>query len=262
MQSSLKLRAENYLSRYPKVFFCHIPKCAGVSLSNAIHASLYPTLFKATRLSSNIDLVGSKVSSELLEIDMTVAREVQLAFYLSDRYKKFVTGHCPARPTIVNKFHGDWNFVTVLRDPNKRFVSEFVYNKFKESDWGRHDDSIENYLDSPFAKHSATTYARYFSKFNDASEIFSNQEEAIASSLENLKKFSVVGTLENLKQWQCKFNIFFNTNIKIENKNSSPNKDLSKELYKDESIVKRIEELNVVDKLIYDAVLEWDVPSR
>ena len=85
MQSSLKLKAENYLSRYPKVFFCHIPKCAGVSPSNAIHASLYPTLFKATRLSSNIDLAGSKVSSELLDIDMTVAREVQLAFFLSDK---------------------------------------------------------------------------------------------------------------------------------------------------------------------------------
>ena len=254
MQSSLKLKAENYLSRYPKVFFCHIPKCAGVSLSNAIHASLYPTLFKATRLSSNIDLAGSKVSSELLDIDMTVAREVQLAFLLSDKYKKFITGHCPARPSIVSKFEHNWRFITVLRNPQKRFVSEFVYNKFKESTWGRHDENIENYLESNFAKHSATTYARYFSKFNDADQILKNKDEAIESSVKNLKKFSVVGTLENLNEWEEKFNSFFNTRISIENRNSSPNKELSQELYNNERITKKIEALNIVDNAIYEAV--------
>ncbi|AGP84009.1 sulfotransferase family 2 domain-containing protein [Alteromonas mediterranea] len=254
MQSSLKLKAENYLSRYPKVFFCHIPKCAGVSLSNAIHSSLYPALFKATRLSSNIDLQGSKVSSELLDIDMTVAREVQLTFFLSDKYKKFITGHCPARPSIVSKFEDNWRFITVLRDPHKRFVSEFVYNKFKESDWGRHEEDIESYLESKFAKHSATTYARYFSKFHDVDQILQNKDEAIESSIKNLKKFSVVGTLENLSEWETKFNSFFETKIRIANKNSSPNKELSQELYKDERITKKIEELNIVDNAIYEAV--------
>ncbi|WP_338456707.1 hypothetical protein [uncultured Alteromonas sp.] len=97
MRNLIKHNAEKILKRYPKVFFCHIPKCAGVSLSNAIHASLYPSIFKATRISSHIDLKGSKITSQLLDIDMIMAREVQLAFHLSDNYKRFTTGHCRAR---------------------------------------------------------------------------------------------------------------------------------------------------------------------
>ena len=254
MQGSLKTKAANFLSRYPKVFFCHIPKCAGVSLSNAIHASLYPSFFKATRMSSNIDLAGSKVSSELLNIDMTTAREVQLAFSLNDKYKKFITGHCRARPELVDRFGDSWNFITILRDPKKRFVSEFVYNKFKDSDWAKHDEEIDVYLDSAFARHSATTYARYFSKFTDADDIFKNEGEAIESAVDNLKNFSVAGTLENLTGWQHKFNNHFNTKIKIDNKNSSPNKSLSSELYKDTSVMERINHLSRIDKAIYEAV--------
>ncbi|CAD5280356.1 Sulfotransferase family protein [Alteromonas sp. 38] len=256
MQGSLKTKAENFLSRYPKVFFCHIPKCAGVSLSNAIHASLYPSFFKATRLSSNIDLAGSKVSSELLNIDMTTAREVQLASNLNDKYKKFITGHCRARPEFVDRFGDSWNFITILRDPSKRFVSEFVYNKFKESDWGKHDDEIGDYLESPFARHSATTYARYFSNFTDADEILENENEAIDSAVKNLRKFSVAGTLENLTDWQNKFNSQFSTKIKIDNKNSSPNKSLTSDLYDNAETMERINTLSKVDKAIYQEVLD------
>jgi|TARA_R110002012_G_scaffold17251_2_gene65518 hypothetical protein len=254
MQGFLKTKAEAILSRYPKVFFCHIPKCAGVSLSNAIHASLYPTIFKATRLSSHIDLAGSKVCSELLKIDMSIARETQLAFNLSDKYKQFTTGHCRARPELVDKFKDNWNFITILRDPNKRFVSEFVYNKFKDSNWAKHDEEIDVYLNSAFARHSATTYARYFSKFTDADEILANENEAIESAINNLKKFSVTGTLENLNVWQHKFNDHFNTKIKIDNKNSSPNKSLSSDLYQNAEMMERIRVLSKIDEAIYQAI--------
>ena len=53
MQEILKQQSEKYLARYPKIFFCHVPKCAGVSLSNAIYQAVYPSLLKATRFTSD-----------------------------------------------------------------------------------------------------------------------------------------------------------------------------------------------------------------
>ena len=255
MRNLIKQNAESFLSRYPKVFFCHIPKCAGVSLSNAIHASLYPSIFKATRISSHIDLKASKISAQLLDIDMIMAREVQLAFHLSDKYKRFTTGHCRARPEIVDNFSDTWNFVTILRDPNKRFVSEFVYNKYKESDWMRHSDEIEDYLSSAAALHSATTYARYFSKYNNAEEIFANEDEAITSAISNLKSFAVSGTLEKLDEWQNKFNSHFQTRIKIDSKNSSPNKTESSNLYENKDIMSKIQNISRIDYAIYSSLV-------
>ena len=110
------------------------------------------------------------------------------------------------------------------------------------------------YLNSAFARHSATTYARYFSKFTDADEILANENEAIESAINNLKKFSVTGTLENLNVWQHKFNDHFNTKIKIDNKNSSPNKSLSSDLYQNAEMMERIRVLSKIDEAIYQAI--------
>lgn len=256
MQSFLKKKSQSYLARYPKVFFCHIPKCAGVSLSNAIYASLYPKVFKASRFASHIDLFGSRVSAELLDIDMMLARESELIFQLSDKYQIFTTGHCKARPNVVDKFKDDWNFVTILREPSKRFVSEYVYNKFKSSNWVKNSDEISIYLESEKALLSSTTYARFFSHFSNPTDILNNEQEAIESAISNLKNFAVSGSLENLDSWQSSFNAKFDTKIRIENKNSSPNKSATQDIYEDNDVMQSIQQLNKIDQAIYESVVK------
>lgn len=98
MQEMLKGSLENYLKRFPRIFFCHVPKCAGVSLSNAIYRAVYPAYLKATRYTGHISLPGSRHCESLLGIDMMTAREAQLIFQLSTPSQLFTTGHCVARP--------------------------------------------------------------------------------------------------------------------------------------------------------------------
>jgi hypothetical protein len=256
VQTYLKTKTQSFLNRYPKVFFCHVPKCAGVSLSNAIYDSLYPKLFKATRFANSIDLKSSRISSELLGIDMMEARENQLITMLNDKYQKFATGHCRTRPEVVEKFSDEWNFVTILRDPVKRFVSEYIYNRYKQSDWLTHEDSIDAYLESERALISSTTYARFFSSYSSFSSVFSNEKDAIQSAVNNLKQYSLVGTLEELTAWKQDFERNFNVQLKIHNKNSTPNDEESKKIYANEKVIERIQDLVSVDYAIYRAFID------
>ena len=255
MQEILKQQSEKYLARYPKIFFCHVPKCAGVSLSNAIYQAVYPSLLKATRFTGHIDLRASRECEQLLGVDMMTARETQLTFQLSSKYQVFTTGHCVARPEVVSNFYKDWHFLTILRKPVDRFISEYVYNRFKESEWQKNETDIEEYLNSEKALSSAVTYARYFSGYRDAKEIWENADDVIAKSVANLRRFSVFGTLEQMDKWQEDFNQRFNTRINIASKNTSPNRGASSAITSSTELMSKIAELSRIDQAIYDEVV-------
>ncbi|MBU3020866.1 sulfotransferase family 2 domain-containing protein [Aestuariibacter sp. A3R04] len=257
MQEMFKRQLESFLERYPKIFFCHVPKCAGVSLSNAIYRAIYPVFLKATRYSGHISLPGSRQCESLLGINMMTAREAQLIFQLSNHNQLFTTGHCVARPEVVSEFYKDWHFLTILRNPVDRFISEYVYNRFKASEWQKDDREIEAYLASEKAIHSALTYARYFSGIQDVKDILAAPEEAIARSVANLRRFSVVGTLDKMAKWEADFNQRFNASLQIGSKNASPNRRALASITDDKKLMESITALSQIDTAIYEQVSAW-----
>lgn len=255
MQEILKRHTEKYLSRFPRIYFCHVPKCAGVSLSDAIFEAIYPSIFKATRFAGYIDLKASRQCETLLGTDMMTAREIQLTTQLSNPHQRFTTGHCIARPEVVSHFCNDWHFLTILRQPTERFISEYVYNRFKQSDWQKSELAIEQYLESDRAYSSATTYARYFSGFSRSNEIFDHAEETVRRAVANLRHFSVCGTLEHIDAWQTAFKQRFSTRIRVKSKNMTPDREASLAIINNPGVMTRITELSRVDQAIYDQVV-------
>lgn len=254
MQEILKQQTEKFLARYPKIFFCHVPKCAGVSLSKAIYSAVYPSMFKATRFTSHIDLTSSRISSDLLDMPMMTARECQLISQLSSPHMLYTNGHCIARPAVVNQFASQWYFLTILRDPVDRFISEFVYNKYKASQWQKHDEDIEQYVDSDKGISAGLTYARYFSGMNDAQQILADPQAAIDAAVANLRRFAVVGTLDDMPGWSARFNQRFGTKLHIANQNTSPNQGASAQITSDSAMMAAIAKRCEVDQAIYDQV--------
>ncbi len=52
-----------------------------------------------------------------------------------------------AAPRVVDDHNVQWDFLIVLSDPLDRFISEYVYNRFKKSDWVKVNMDVEEYFD-------------------------------------------------------------------------------------------------------------------
>jgi hypothetical protein len=71
-----------------------------------------------------------------------------------------ITAHIPFSETAYNEFHDRYAFVSILRNPVDRWLSEYTFNKFKESGRGKHTAQcdINTYLDSDYGKAQGGQY--------------------------------------------------------------------------------------------------------
>ena len=175
--------------RYPRIHFCHVPKCAGIAVASSIWNKVYPdgVVDRFT-----IELKASQSAAQALGVTMMRAREIILAYHLANPQYFFGTAHSYCSPNLVDEFVTDWNFVTMLRNPIERWISEYVYLTYKADDsWARNRMSLEEYLDSETAVFTGNSFLRYFSTFPDSTSGVTPRH--VDEALETLSKFRVVG---------------------------------------------------------------------
>ncbi|MBN2322078.1 MAG: sulfotransferase family 2 domain-containing protein [Acidobacteria bacterium] len=235
----------------PRIFFCHVPKCAGSSIVSAIWKQVYSNT-SACRF--GIELAPSLRAAKVFDITMMQTRELILAYNLSIHENFFGSGHCYCRPNIVKAFTDDWNFVTILRNPVDRWISQYVFNTYKDHDWARNKLSLNEYLESPKGLASAHIFLHYFS--NAPKNIPAQPYTYIYEALDNLSQFKVVGIVENLEQWKDRMNQCFNVSLDIGKSNVSPKDDVSGDIRSDARLMKRITELCQYDLEIYKRFVE------
>jgi hypothetical protein len=242
---------EAMLGRYPKIAYIHVPKCAGVSVVNALHRAIYLDIFRLTRASRHIDLNASKRAKKALGLDTMRSREVMLVSCLSDPLARFVSGHVVANPNVVSQFT-DWKFVTLLRNPTSRFVSQYVYDRFKESDWAKIRTDFHTYVDSDRARKSGLSMTRYFSGMT-SEEIEADPDRAVDVSLQNLEKFFSVGFVEDLDAWVQDLSDRLGRRLKVPKLNKSPKPAMYKEIGESAELSSKLNSLCAVDTRIYRA---------
>ncbi|WP_231757167.1 sulfotransferase family 2 domain-containing protein [Microbulbifer elongatus] len=235
----------------PRIFFCHIPKCAGSSIVSAVRNKLYPNCANGT---FEIEQAPSKRSARSVGKPMMELRENILAYNLALDRNYFGHGHSYCRPELVKEFLVDWDFVTILRDPVERWISEYVYNTFKEGDWAKNTMSLEQYLDSKKGLFTGRYLLHYFSNESRCSGFA--PEQYVTEALDNLSRFSVVGTLDRLDQWSNDMIRRYGVTLKIPKKNASPRSEVAEEISSDSKLVKKIERLCKYDLEVYNRVLD------
>lgn len=252
----LKTKIKNYLATLPKIAFIHIPKCGGVSVSDAILSSCYPSWLKYSKATASIQLEETSHASKLLNLDMMKMREYELALHLAKQKSLFFTGHVYSASDMVTEFSDDWKFLTILRNPVDRFISEFTYNTYKKESWMKNELSISDYLDSDIAKTSACTFARYLT--GQTSEQISNKsvDEVTEAAIKNLSNYYLVGRLDKLDEWRNTLSEKLGKNINIDKKNASPKITTSQEISQDSMLTTKIQELCKYDIAIYEAFLD------
>jgi Sulfotransferase family len=180
-----------------RVVFHHVPKCGGTSVGRALRkryllsqSTVSPqSSFRAIEI-----LAGSRQGDDLLP-DVAKLRE-QMLLYLMLEDVRCISVHVWFSETAYDYFKDSYKFITILREPISRFISNYRWLFMREGDHGRIDLPLEEFLNTDRAWGFGSMYVRYFAGHGWNSEARST--DAIRSAIRNLEKFDVVGQLQDL----------------------------------------------------------------
>ena len=144
------------------------------------------------------------------------------------------------------------NVITVLRDPVERWFSQFFFNK--NTNYSKFDISLEleDFVETDRAASWGRIYVNIMTR-DLPKDISLNQRIEVAT--ERLKNFSLVGTLENIKQFKEEFRQIFSSELHIKQLNKTPeskrkqNDDISPE------VCDRVNEICKPDMQVYKNII-------
>lgn len=237
-----------------RICFSHVPKCGGSSIGRSLSRQMYSFWERRALPRFSINIRASERTARALGNPMVNVREEVLAYILSNSDHRMAGGHVACRPALVKAYSKEWQFVTVLRDPVQRWLSEFVYNTLKSSDWAKNSLPIKEYVESTTGQYVGATFLRYFSSMPDTD--IHNSMDYVDEAEENLASFAVVGILEDLDRFSHDIHLRFGKRIRIPVSNQSPSNAMKSELLKDDALMNRIRELCEADSLLYQRIRE------
>lgn len=239
--SPLVRRAKRTLRGDPSnasICFVHMPKCGGESMHDALRRPF--ALYHQPVHRLNIGHVAR--AAELAGRDMIDLCRDLLLFQLASQKKGYIGGHYAFSASAWTEFHGHWKFITVLRDPVKRWFSHYFYNRYKaHSELDRITEELEQFIETERAVIYGSMYVRHLSASGE-----------VAEALANLDRFDLVGTLERLPDFAERFQRMFGTPLSVGRRNENPlGAERQREMITPE-LRARVEELCEPDMRVYE----------
>lgn len=230
---SLYSRFENLINGCLKenIVFLHFPKCGGNSVGAAIHDRYKTFAPRGGTALVNINAEASlKAASRFYGTDNPFTddyrhilkyREYLLVYFMGLDTTRYIDGHVGFSDLAYQEFKDKYAFITVLRNPVKRWISAFFYNRYRQDcDWKINDGLLE-YLDSPRSRANGWEYVKKLQGEMD-SDLDYTSSEAIEKAKNNLEKFTIVGFLEDLGDFRRKFRNRFGVDLRIGRINTGP----------------------------------------
>lgn len=267
LHASLFTRAKNTLrgALDEKIVYFHLPKCGGTSILHAIR-SRYITL--DIRKDLGIFMLSCKASSNSVKIasqtnypydtsdDYPILkfRENLLLYFMDKEYIKYIGGHFPFSEIGHTKFHEQYTFVTMLRDPVKRWISSYFFNRFKEENHRKIEVDIDAHLDSDFGRSQGHEFVKFLGGCDPNGDYTSIG--AIERAKKNLNTFSVVGFLEYPDDFLKQFKNKYGVKLQIDVRNQSPVSSEQKKETLSEKTLSKIRKICEPDIEIYQYAIE------
>ena len=193
--------------------FMHIPKCWGTSIAASlrsivpIHKKVQAILAIPSRRAAAI-LESNSDSENLFHEDgpnrqqLFSLREKLLLYFMAED-AALVHGHFLFSASAEEHFGTRYGFVTILRDPISRLVSNY------RDAWvaGFTKEPFDAYLESELARLHASVNLNYFSGIALCNP--NQEDELLARALNNMRKFSVIGFTDRFKKFQSEFSEVF-----------------------------------------------------
>ena len=244
-----------------RILYIHIPKCGGNSIDSAFKKHFRPnSVFKEDSVASNKgaeNYFKNIVSSQQLSIEnnfyLQKYREAILLYsmYLEKYY--YISGHFSFSDPVYDLFKNQYRFVTILRNPVKRFISEYFFNKYKQKLSFTIEEGLDTFMNSPRGIEYGLKYVKMLSGFGENTDI--DLKDAIPKAKENLAKFDVIGILEDLNIFEKQIKNKLDISLKIGHKNKNPIKALAIEKKVSNKNLEKIKRLCRPDEEIYQFAL-------
>ncbi len=210
------------------LIFMHMPKCGGTSLSEALYAAV-----PIQKRIGVIDAVSTRRTAALLNFGKdcpwlchddlehghhTFSFRHGLVLQHMCWDTMLIHGHVQFHHDMTRVVNGTYGFVTVLRDPVRRMISNYrmAHNA------GLCDGDFSAYLDTPLAKRHARVYLRYLTGQNTPRPDRLDQLTQLA--IDRLDRFALVGILERIEDFSNKFRDRFGPRLRIPRINTGEGK--------------------------------------
>jgi len=196
----------------PNLAFVHIAKSGGISIDQAMREAFaqkkQPRIDRQATLAASMASFTGEINNINSACDFSEHHAKTLSgifeYYLAQQWS-FVSGHVTVNESLLKKYNNDYKFITVLREPKARFISNYVFNKLtnkqafmlpsKNSEKCLFDEARE-LIDSRRGIHlagipSMCLTGRFANNDTELNEIHQQAKQ-------NLSQFSIVGSLTHL----------------------------------------------------------------
>ena len=211
---SLQQRAVD-LHSGQRIVFHHVPKCGGTSVGRALRRAY---IFSQGTVTPEASMKAFEAAREgrphLAAGDVSELREMMLLYLLfSDT--RCVSAHIPFSDAAFRLFSDRYRFVTLLRDPVDRFISNYYWSHQHPGGVGHIAQSLEEFVATKRARHLGSTYVRYFCG-EPAADFTAKHVDA---AIRNLRRMDCVGFLDDVGQFAAALRQLTGKRIKVGREN-------------------------------------------
>lgn len=238
-----------------RLIFPHVPKCGGTSVIQALKKGA-----KEAGKLLDIDHLNASICDRLAQGNVVDWLNISLDVF---SYKcllsksNLIVGHAPLPKSTREDINSTTKVVTLLREPVDRWISNYVYDRYKISGTGSHDLRIEDYIESEKGKINGQYYAHFFASKNHQSP-----DRLIKEAISNLSSFDLVGFTSEMNSFFVELENLIDFPVELEKINTSPKPEASEFIRSNQSLMKKINSICEIDIQIYQQCQEvWNRPK-
>jgi len=232
-----------------KIFFLHVPKCGGTSLNAAIRYC-YGVCSGLEEISFHLDSASSFQLSKLTNRYNFQHEEELLIYLMASNNFRYISGHFNYSSTAFREFGDMWDYVTILRHPTVRWFSQYFYNRYGRNGPFKLRMGLEEYIESDVGLAMGNEYISRFVGYDQGIDF--RNEEAIKRAIENLKKFKIVGCLENSSAFIERFRDVYGVDLKLPVLRKGPMPKVMRDEKISESLEAKVETICKPDLEVYN----------